>query len=258
MNKNVMNNGVLLVIVVVLASLGIAGGTYALLTYQMNITNNSYNTMTHCLIVNYTDNTDQITGTLFPSAVPVKGLSGSVSLKIDPSCNINGKGSIKLHINSTTSSALMSAASSHCESRNTNETLSQYNNKTDCENNNGKWIDIPTSYCEDKNTYAALKDYKTESTCTSNGGKWTTGASPLKYALYDGNNTNNNPIAKGYIESSNINGEMVIYNNFPVTKTQKSYYLYIWLDGTLTSNVHTNLQFSGYVPVEVVQDLNKN
>ncbi len=210
----------LLIVLVLVLGLAMAGGTYAWLTINANVSNANYAATSTCFLVDYTDNTQTLSGTLFPSVGPNKGLSGSVSLKVNSSCLVAGKGTLYLHVNSGTSTKFGAVVAAHCENPNTLETL---------------------------------PSYKTSSACTTNGGSWVTTGSALKYAVYDNNTFTGNPLAKGYFSNSLINSEGSLYADFDVTHTQKTYYIYLWLDGYVSDNTYTELPFSGYVLARATQ-----
>lgn len=236
----------------------IAGATYAVLTTAVNTTNQTYNTTSLCFLVDYNinnvDNSQDITGTLFPSGTIAKGLSGRVGLKRNNDCPLNGIGTLKLHINSGTSSKLMTQAASYCENRSTLEPISGIQTEANCkaEGVNGRWRSYSDPYCESTTTLERL-DYP-QSTCASNGGTWVTSSlSPLKYAVYDNAELTGNPIAKNHIPSSAINSDFTLINNIAINDTQKYYYIYIWLDGYHTDSTYTELPFSGYIKAEATQ-----
>ena len=235
----------------------IAGATYAALSRTVNTTNETQNVASLCFLIDYninnTDGTQDITGTMFPSGTIAKGLNGRVGLKINSSCTLNGTGTLKLHINNTTSSALTTPAASYCENRKTLEKIDGITTASDCSTAGGRWRGYGDSYCENPNTLERMPDYTTQSDCTSNNGSWKTGGSPLKYAVYDNATLTGNPIAKGPITSSNIGNDITLKDNIEITSTQQYYYIYIWLDGYQTDNTYTELPFSGYIKAEAIQ-----
>ena len=251
------NKTILLVIAVLLVGLSLAGGTYAYLTMAANVTNGNYNTTTTCFDIDYNINNEgsgqDITGTLFPSSGPSGGLSGRVGLKTKSSCSTNGLGTLKLHINSTTSTNLMTSASSYCQNRKTLEPITGVTTKEDCQTAGGRWQGYGDSYCENQATLQRMTNYTTESTCTAAGGAWKTGGSPLKYAVYDNSNATGTPLSNGYITSTDINGDITIYDNFIIDSTQQYYYIFIWIDGYLVDNAVNDLPFSGSVSANANQ-----
>ena len=218
MDNKIRNKNIFLAIVVLLVGFLLAGGTYAYLTRTVNVTNGNINAVTTCFDIDYMD-TNQITGTLFPSANPSKGLSGMVSLKVNSSCDLNGIGTIYIHANSGTSTKFTTTAIAHCENPVTLESLPTYVNSN---------------------------------TCTSNNGIWVTNGKPLKYAIFDNSAGSGNPLDVGYFSS--IGNDIAVYRTFMVTSTQVNYYLFLWLDGYLTDNTYTNLSFNGYISVSAIQD----
>ena len=220
-NKNINKNTILLVIILLLGLI-IAGGTFAWLTATLNVTRGTYNVASTCFMVDYTDNTQTLSGTLFPSVGPNKGLSGSVSMKINSSCLVLGKGTLYLHVNDGTST---------------------------------KFGAVVDAHCENPSTYITIPDYATSSTCTTNGGVWVTNGTALKYAIYDNNTFTGSPLAKGYFSNSWINNDGTLYSNFDVLHTAKTYYIYVWLDGYVSDNTYTELPFNGYIKAVVEQSI---
>ncbi len=246
-----------MVIAVLLIGLSLAGGTYAYLTMAASVTNGNYNTQTTCFNIDYNINNEgsgqDITGTLFPSSGPSGGLSGRVGLKVNASCGLNGLGTLKLHINSTTSSSLMTSASSYCQDRKTLEPISGITTESACTTAGGRWRGYGDAYCESNATLERLTTPTDSESCTSAGGTWKTGGSPLKYAVYDNNAGTGVPLSKGYIESTDINTDKVIYDNFVIDTNQKYYYIFIWIDGYLVDNAINNLPFSGKINASAEQ-----
>ena len=256
----------ILLLIVLLVGFAISGGTYAYLSYSINVTNGTFSGMTECFNIDYNinnqDGSTNITGTLFPSSTPSSGLNGRVGLKISDSCNIYGTGALKLHINSETDQNLtIPVQESYCISRKTLEKIDGITTKEACiaENVKGRWMDYTANYCENPNTLERLVDYTTQSDCTSHNGSWKTWSnsiSPLKYAVYY-NNTDtlaNLPVSVGYINTNDIGKDVNIYNNFSVTNSQDYYYIYIWVDGYLTDNSINNLPFSGNITASITQN----
>ena len=247
-----------LIIAIIMFAALIAGATYAILQATINTTNQTYNTTSLCFLVDYNinnvDNSQDITGTLFPSGTIAKGLSGRVGLKRNDDCPLNGIGTLKLHINSGTSTKLMTQATSYCEDRSTLEPISGIQTEADChdEEVNGRWRGYSDPYCESTTTLERL-DYK-QSACASNGGTWITSSlSPLKYAIYDNAQLTGAPIAKNHIPSSAINSDFTLLDNIAINDTQKYYYIYIWLDGYHTDDSFAEAQFSGYISASAIQ-----
>lgn len=257
---NTRKKHLLLIASIIMLILVVAGGTYAFLNYKINATNNVYNSVTHCLIAEYGtdngDNTHDLTGTLFPSSSIAKGIKGRVSVKISNECDLTGVGTLKLHINNTTSSKLTTVAESYCALRKTGEKLTEYTTQSACEEDSNKrrWYGYGDSYCENSTTLQRLVNYKNESDCTSNSGVWKTGGSPLKYAVYDNADATGNPLSVGIIKSTDINHDIDIYTNFTINNQLKYYYVYIWLDGYLSDESYAKLPFDGYISVQVVQN----
>lgn len=218
--RDTKKKNIILSVVVLLVGFLLAGGTYAYLTRTVNVTNGNINAVTTCFDIDYTDNTDQITGTLFPSTGPNKGLGGSVTIKVNNACDLDGAGTLYIHVNSGTSTKFGTIVDAHCENARTLETLPQYT---------------------------------TQSACTQNGGSWVPSGTPLKFALYDNNSFTGNPLAVGNFYNQLIGNEALFYSNFVVTKTAKTYYIYVWLDGYLTDNTYTNLPFSSNIRAEAIQ-----
>ena len=256
--KNINKKNIVLILVIILTGLIISGGTYAYLTLAINVTNGNYNTMTHCFEIDYSinnaDNTQDITGIMFPSDRPSGGLNGRVGFKINSSCQLYGKGTLKLHVNSGSSSKLTTSAASYCESRKTLEKINNISTETACTNANGRWRGYSDNYCENNKTLVRMTEYTDSTACASNGGTWKSGGSPLKYAVYGNNYDMDNPLSTGYITSNDIGGDITIYDDFPITESQDYYYIYIWLDGYLTDSTYTEQSFSGYIHSETIQD----
>ena len=222
--KNILNKKsidkkyMLLAIFIFLSGLLIIGGTVAYLSSAVNVVNGNYVTNTKCFDVTYTDNTDQITGTLFPSANAGGGLSGSVSFVRDATCAVNGKGTLYLNVDSGSSNVLTSTVAPHCENKYTLETLGGYT-ETDCNVND--------------NTI------------------WVTNGTALKYAVYD-SASRTNLYATGYIDSSFIGTDKAIHTDFSINNTSKTYYLYIWLDGHISDDTYTDLSFRAHTKLIAV------
>lgn len=71
----------------------------------------------------------------------------------------------------------------------------------------------------------------------------------LKYAVYT--DPNGSPAATGTITKT---GEMTLYDNFNMTMNAVTYYIYVWLDGTIADNEYVNLPFSGYIYTSATQN----
>ena len=158
---------------------------------------------------------------MFPSVNHTKGLTGSVGLKLNSNCDVPGTGSIYVHINSGTSNKFGTTAAAHCE------------NST---------------------TLATLDDYTTSSACSSGGGSWVTNGTVLKYAVFNNSGGTGTPLRVGYFDSSKIGQNMLLYDGFEVNATQKTFYIFFWLDGYITDNTYTNLTFDGYILATAVQN----
>ena len=253
--NDIKKKSIILSVIVLLMGLMIAGGTYAFLSVGANITNTNYVGISTCFMVDYNidngDNTENITGTLFPSLGPSEGLYGRVGLKVKDECEVNGIGTLKIHIN-VSSASLIEKATSHCEDKKTGDILTSYVNQASCSSAGGRWREYPASYCEDIKTLQTLPDYTTSGSCTANNGTWVTNGSPLKYAIYNTSNANGTPVKVGHITSST--GDITIYDNIILTHDQRYFYVYIWLDGYLTDNSHSNLSFDGYISASATQN----
>ena len=221
------NKYVVLSIAVLLLGLAVAGGTYAWLTLALNVTNANYNVGSHCFSINYNidneDGSQDISGTLFPGSGPIKGLSGRVGFKVSDSCDLLASGTLKLHLNSETSTRFGTVGEAHCEN---------------------------------PDTYETLHEYTTSSECAGHG-NWTSTSTVLKYAVYDNATATGTPIGAGFITTSDIGTDKVIAENIDITKTQAYYYVFIWLDGYLTDNTYTELPFSGYISANAVQKVSE-
>ena len=261
MNKDVKKETrktIYLIIAMLFVGIAIAGGTYALLSSSLNVINGEYNTSTHCFAVDY-DITNagggtDITGELIPSANPSGGLSGRVGIKMNSGCSLAAKGTITLHVDSSTSSVLTVGHSSYCVSKETLQRINSIISSSACETAGGKWLVFGEEpYCETKNSYIRLPEYTTQSDCTTNNGKWSTWGSPLKYAIYTNASATGTPVAAGRINTADIGNDMVLYSNFTVSTTQVYYYVFIWLDGYLIDNSYVDLPISGSLSATVVQ-----
>lgn len=100
-----MNKGkfIGLVLGVILFIVVIAGFTYAYITWTSEKLN--YNVGSKCFIVHY-DKGNDITGMMIPSNDYTGGLSTTVKVNIDSSCDINATGKLYLNTLDTTSSNL--------------------------------------------------------------------------------------------------------------------------------------------------------
>ena len=219
-NNNNVKKSILLSLAIIMFGVLVAGGTYAYFTVAFDATNSNIVTSTTCFSVNYTDNTDQITGTLFPSAGPAKGLVGSITYQANQTCGVNGRGTFKLIVANGTSNVLTAPVAPHCENKYTLETVKDYN-YFDCTNDQDNLV-------------------------------WVTNGTALKYAIFD-SSQRTHIYKAGYIDDTFIGTEKIIHSDFSVNATSKSYYLYIWLDGHTTDNTYTNLPFSATSRLEVAQ-----
>lgn len=70
----------------------------------------------------------------------------------------------------------------------------------------------------------------------------------LKYAVYD--STKTNELASGTLTAT---GDKTLYTNFSLSTTATTYYVYVWLDGTIADNDYINAPFSGYLRASAVQ-----
>lgn len=221
MDNKKYGKSIFLIVLILLLGLVVVGGTYAWLSITANVTNATYMANSDCFLIDYTDNTQTITGTMFPSINHTRGLKGSVGLKINASCNVFGTGSIYVHINSGTSNKFGTVASAHCENSATLETLD---------------------------------NYTASSACSSGGGSWITNGTVLKYAVFDNSGGTGTPLRVGYFDSSKIGQDMLLYDGFQINKTQKTFYIFFWLDGYITDNTYTNLSFDGYIVARATQN----
>ena len=213
MNDKRISKNTILIIIVLLFGLIVVGGTFAWLTTTVNTTNGTYSAVSDCFLIDYTDNTQTISGTLFPSSGPEKGLTGSVTLKVKSTCGVFGKGTLYLHVNNGTNTKF------------------------------GMTVD---DHCENPNTLVTLPDYQTSSDCASHGGTWVSGGTALKFALYDNNDFSSLPLAVGRFNNSIIGIDVPQYSNFDITYLPQTYYVYVWLDGYVSDNTYTDLTFDGY------------
>ena len=255
----------LIVTTILLIGLIIIGGTYALLSSELNVTNGTYNVTSHCFAIDYNANnvngTQDITGTLLPSDTAKDGLSGRVGMKINNSCDMSGSGELKIHIDDDIDEKLTTRASSYCENRYTGEPMdiNEVPNEAACIATGGRWHGYSDSYCENHATLERMPDYTDSSSCSSNGGTWISGndlpTSPLKYAIYNNAQGTGTPLSVGYITEDDIGEDIAIYSNFAVTKAQEYYYIFTWLDGYLSDSTYENLSFSGQISAAAVMDL---
>lgn len=256
MNKELKKN-IILTICVIFVGLMAAGGTYAWLSNTVNVTNGVHNVSMHCFLIDYNINNvsggQEITGTMFPSENASGGLNGRVGLKTNSSCNINGEGTLKIHVNSA-NNALLTNSASYCESRKTMEKIDGITTKTDCDTAGGRWRGYGDSYCENPDTLARLTDYNDNTTCASNGGVWKTGGSPLKYAVYDNASQTGTPLSVGTIVSSDVGNDKIILDGVSITSTQKYYYIYVWLDGYLIDDSVAEFTFNAYISASAIQN----
>ena len=210
-----------LIIGIILFAALIVGATFAWLTYSINVTNGNYNVETSCFDVNYENGAD-ISGTLNMVANPLNGRSTTISIGINEGCNIVAKGKIELVINSI-SSKLYATTTAHCENTETLETLTNYNNQTNCETNEGNTVLTRV---------------------------WTTDAA-LKYAIYQ-ETFSGIPIKVGRINQST--GTIILHDNFQLNVgSSTKYYIIIWLDGNIADSQYVNQSFSGYIKASAIQ-----
>ena len=257
MNKE-FRKSIILTICVIFVGLMAAGGTYAWLSNSVNVTNGVHNVSMHCFLIDYNINNvsggQEITGTMFPSENASGGLNGRVGLKTNSSCNVNGEGTLKIHVNSA-NNALLTNSASYCESRKTMEKIDGITTKAACDTAGGRWRGYGDSYCENPDTLARLTDYTDNTTCNSNGGVWKTGGSPLKYAVYDNASLTGTPLSVGTIVSSDVGNDKIILDGVSITSTQKYYYIYVWLDGYLIDDSVAEFTFNAYISASAIQSL---
>lgn len=224
-----------LIIIVAVICVLLAGGTLAAFLFNANITNGNISGCTTSFAITYgvsdSSNEEPITGTLFPSKKAQGGLSGKVSLTMvrDADCDasITGKGTLKLHLNGNG------------------------NNSADL------FKTITTGHCEDATTFETLSDYTSSSTCSaSSSRKWVSSTTGLKYAIYTNASGSGTPVSAGYIPSGDFSSgyDVIIYDNFTVDYTTRSYYVFIWLDGYITDNSYTDKPISAYISASAVQN----
>lgn len=285
-NKLNNKNKKILIFGVILGAILIAGGTYAFLTMALNVQNGNVNGKLECFQIDYNacnlwdvngddviDSNDltalqdyvngtvndnyvyrdlngdgiinaadiqrfkaclsgnanliiptganNLSGTLFPTTNITGGLFGSLAMGVNSACNITGTGTIYLHVGTESSTTLLRKTDGHCENASTLETISNYTTSSECVSNNGKWV--------------------------SDG-------SALKYAIYDNAAGTGVPLGVGYITGGDIGEDIPMYSGFAVNATNKRYYIFIWMDGSLTNEDYEDLSFSGYIHASVVQD----
>lgn len=74
----------------------------------------------------------------------------------------------------------------------------------------------------------------------------------LKYAIYT--NVNSSPVSSGTITSTgNIALNDANADAYQLSQTAKTYYIYVWLDGTEANNNYVDLFFSGYIHASATQ-----
>jgi len=106
-------------------------------------------------------------------------------------------------------------------------------------------------HCENSVTKVTVPGYTTESECVAiSGNEWVTTGTALKYSIYD---ANNQLLTAGHIPSSVIGGQMSLYDGFSVGHTEQTYILYIWLDGYLADNTYVLQSFGGSMYAEIMQ-----
>ena len=236
------NKRLLLTILVIFLGLGIAGGTYAILSVLLSTTNGSYAKKIECFDINYSITNDDNTttqlggnfdGTLFPTSSASSGISGRVSMSVASSCSVTGTATLYLNVSTATSTALLTTTSAHCEDSTTLETKTYY---------------ASTSTSK----YETLL-YDNSSDCTTAGGTWVTTGSAIKYAVYTNSSATGSPVAKGYITDSYRGASTPIYTGFTVNNTALNLYVFVWMDGYLTDNTYTSLPFDGYIHATITQ-----
>lgn len=213
-----------LVFGILLISMLIIGGTYAYLTWGIDVVNKNIVSSTTCFDIVYAiendDNSTPITGTLIPSSGPGGGLSGKISMGISDSCKqIDGYGSFYLDV-STGSDILFQTVDAHCENSQTLRTLVDYTDQESCE--------------------------------AQTNGVWVTTGNALKYAIYttDVINSDTVPVKVGYI---NKEGMMGLYDNFAITNVTVNYYIYVWLDGNLSDDTYASQSFAADISASASQ-----
>lgn len=70
----------------------------------------------------------------------------------------------------------------------------------------------------------------------------------LKYAVYD--STKSTVLASGTITAT---GDKNLYSGFDLSYTATTYYIYIWLDGTIADNDYVDIPFSGHIHASAIQ-----
>ena len=258
-DKNKKQITTLLVVTIFLFILIVAGVTYSFVANSFTVSNNVYNTLTHCLFAEYGigngNNTQDIAGALLPSITASGGLSGRVSMKISNECDLTGTGALKLHIDSTVSQELLQRPQSYCSNRKTGAILSEYTTESACTTGSvlNKWNNYGEPYCENPGTLQRMTAYSDKSSCTANNGVWVNGRSALKYAVYDNAGATGTPLSVGEIYQKDIGQDVIIYSNFTVDSTLRYYYIFIWLDGYLIGDTAQGVNFSGQISASVYQ-----
>ena len=142
----------------------VVGATYAWLVVDLNVINANYVSRTGCFVIDYnlanSDGlTNNISGSLIPSTDALGGLTGRVGLKTNSSCNLNGVGTLKLHINDEINSALTTSVGSYCENRSTLEPMTGNDapsTESACKTAGGRWHNYGDSFCESNSTLERL------------------------------------------------------------------------------------------------------
>lgn len=111
----------------------------------------------------------------------------------------------------------------------------------------GKVTMALSSSCNITSGTATLKLYF--NSATSN--VFFNGDKALKYAVYD-SATATTPISSGVLSAKSTT-TIGSGSNFALTKTARSFYVYIWLDGALADNEYVDLPFSGYIIASATQ-----
>ena len=158
-----------------------------------------------------------------PVYKPSEGSIYQVNIKTIPACQgVSGTGKLKLYVNASTSSKLLSTVGGHCENKNTLETLKEYSDSASCESSSSR--------------------------------KWVTNGTAVKYAIYNNTSGTGNPITAGYVTQNSIGSYAVLYDGFAVNNVENIFYVYIWMDGNLTDGSYSNLTLDSYVRVNVTQN----
>lgn len=125
----------------------------------------------------------------------------------------NALGELILHLDATTSTVLTQTVNPHCENAVTLETYSD---------------DISVDTCS---------------------GTWVESGTALKYAVLDGSTI----VSVGNITSDFIDADTALYEGFAITSAEKTYTVYIWLDGWLADSSYIDLPLNGFLYVKAIQ-----